>query len=642
MNKLARFRSILQRENLYGYIVPTSDSHNSEYVSAADERRKWISGFSGSAGTALVTQDDALLWTDGRYFLQAEKQLSSEWRLMKMGIDKNMSRWIREDLSRLASSRRLSIGTDPALISVSAANELMDDCRESGIDLVYTNENLVDLAWNEDASFPRPSPPSTPLYQHPPEFAGMSFAEKKTRVLTFLQEKACQGMIVTALDELAWLFNFRASDVAYTPVCLSFAVLTAERTLLYIRDGEPSLRQFFDESVELRPYAAFYADLPLLTQSISSLLIHEDSCNRKIRELVRSRLVVNADSPVNLLKCVKNETELQGFRNCHVRDGAALALFFYWLAHRPPTASSLDEVDISERLLEFRRSMSLFVSESFATIAGSGPNGAIIHYKPDRPTAALVDPFHTMLLLDSGAQYLDGTTDVTRTVHFGTPTTHERRCYTLVLKGHIALARAVFPAPVASSPGSLAGVTGGTNGYSLDILARQFLWQAGLDYRHGTGHGVDAHGPVHSGPHGISARPHLLRYPFKAGYVVTNEPGYYEPGQFGIRIENIMLTTPVASSDSPMGQRFLQFEQATVYPYCRSLIDEALLTPEEKAFINRYHALCYERVDPFLRQLQLQQQHKHKHTQSLSPDSPLLLDDPSLLLSWFQAQCFQL
>ncbi|KAM7520230.1 hypothetical protein LguiB_019192 [Lonicera macranthoides] len=633
VDNLAALRSLMASHSppLDALVVPSEDYHQSEYVSERDQRRQFISGFTGSAGLALITKNEALLWTDGRYFLQATKELSEQWKLMRSGEDPAVDTWIADNLPKDAA-----VGVDPWCVSVETAQKWESAFTKKQQKLVPTSTNLVDQVWKN-----QPPAKTNPVIVHPLEFAGRSVADKlKDLREKFKQEKA-RGMIIATLDEVAWLYNVRGTDVSYCPVVHAFAIVTSTSAFFYVdkRKLSPAVNTYMEEKgIEVRDYGAVSSDVVLLTSdqltpssshdgtdtnpSKSGVIANgthnanESSCNfiwidpRSCCFALYSKLnpdqVLLQSSPLALAKAIKNTVEMDGLKNAHIRDGAAVVQYLVWLDEqmqeiygasgyfmeaesikekKPSETNKLTEVSASDKLEGFRASKEHFRGLSFPTISSVGPNGAIIHYSPDPKTCSELDP-NSIYLFDSGAQYLDGTTDITRTVHFGKPSAHEKTCYTAVLKGHIGLGIARFP--------------NGTNGHALDILARVPLWMYGLDYRHGTGHGIGSFLNVHEGPHMISFRPQALNVPLQASMTVTDEPGYYEDGKFGIRLENVLIIKEANTNFNFGDKGYLEFEHITWAPYQRKLIDLSLLVPEEIEWLNCYHSKCREVLAPFM------------------------------------------
>ncbi|ORZ08655.1 peptidase M24, structural domain-containing protein [Absidia repens] len=584
-NRLAALRELMKSEKykVDAFLVPTEDAHQSEYIGDCDKRREWISGFSGSAGFAIVSLDKAALFTDGRYFLQASKQLDGNWTLMKQGLP-GVPTWQEYLVKDLPSGSR--IGLDPTLITAADARQLSKDLASHNSSLVPIHENLVDLAW-ADA---RPAAPQFKVMTHPIEYSGKPHHEKLQDLQAHIKEKGAYGIVVSALDEVAWLFNLRGSDIECNPVFISYAIVTQQEAILYVNPDKVTqlVQDHLGGHVILKSYSDFFPDLnklaPTLRES-QKKLITDSKTSLAVQVAVGEDNIVDERSFITDAKAIKNEAELKGMRECHLRDGAALVQYFAWLENQLKAGVKLDEVDGADRLEQFRAAQQDFVGLSFETISSTGANGAIIHYKPEKGECKVIDPT-LIYLCDSGGQYKDGTTDVTRTLHFGEPTAYEKRCFTRVLQGHIGIDTAIFPK--------------GTSGYLLDPFARQALWKDGLDFRHGTGHGVGSFLNVHEGPHGIGIRIAYNDTPLAAGMTVTDEPGYYEDGKFGIRIENVLVVRD-ANTPNNFGDRgYLGFEHVTMVPLGRKLIDVELLSPAEKKWVNDYHAETLEKLTPLL------------------------------------------
>ncbi|KAG9440931.1 hypothetical protein H6P81_021096 [Aristolochia fimbriata] len=620
-------------------IVPSADYHQSEYVADRDKRRAFVSGFTGSAGVAVITANEALLWTDGRYFLQAIQQLSERWKLMRIGEDPAVENWIADNLPDEAI-----VGVDPWCISVDTAQRWERIFSKRNQKICQLSTNLVDQIWKN-----RPLPKIQPVIVQSLEFAGCPVAEK----LKYLREKLTQekafGMVIVTLDEVAWLYNIRGNDVSYCPVVHAFAIVTLDSAFLYVDKQKitPEVATHLaNNGIEVRDYLVVEKDVELLaTGALKSLVAVKDSqtehiekgeettaCNnhnetKKVKgnliwmdpvsgcfalySKLPSDQVLLQPSPLALAKSLKNPVELDGLRKAHIRDGAAVVQYLVWLDKqmqeiygasgyfsesggtnkgKHSETTKLTEVSVSDKLESFRAQKELFKGLSFPTISSVGPNAAIIHYSPDRETCAELDA-NSIYLFDSGAQYLDGTTDITRTVHFGKPSIHEKACYTAVLKGHIALDAAVFPS--------------GTTGYSLDTLARVPLWKDGLDYRHGTGHGIGSYLNVHEGPQLISFKPQSRSVPLQASMTVTDEPGYYEDGNFGIRLENVLIVKEAKTKFNFGDKGYLAFENITWAPYQAKLMNVTLLSPEELEWVNAYHSKCREVLAPFLNEQEM-------------------------------------
>ncbi|KAJ1816644.1 hypothetical protein LPJ75_001960, partial [Coemansia sp. RSA 2598] len=543
-SRLQRLRELMasSKYNVSAYVVPSEDAHQSEYVAKCDERRAYISGFDGSAGCAVVTADKALMFTDGRYFLQARQQMDNNWTLMKQGMA-GVPTWQGYVTDHVTSGTR--VGIDPTLVSALAAGELQKSMSAKGVELVPLQENLVDAVWND-----RPERPLDSVFVHDMEYAGESIENKVSRVRSAVADMGADGVVVAALDEVAWLLNLRGTDISFNPVFYAYVVVTADKVTLFVNESKltDAVRAHL-KGIDIQPYEAIFGNVRAMASGDKTKLLAGSSTSWALAQALGDSVKFAKSSPLSMLKALKNSAELNGMRNCHIRDGAAMANFFGWLENELFNNGAnlrLSESDVADKLEALRREQPLCVGLSFDTISSVGPNGAIIHYKPTRGSDALLD-IDQMFLLDSGGQYRDGTTDVTRTVHFGTPTEWQRECFTRVLKGHIALDRAVFPS--------------GTSGYVLDPLARLPLWELGLDFRHGTGHGVGSFLNVHEGPQGVSMRKNLIDVGFQQGMTITNEPGYYEDGAFGIRIENTCLVVKAKTPhDYTNGSGYLTFE----------------------------------------------------------------------------------
>ncbi|GAB0135515.1 hypothetical protein EsDP_00003850 [Epichloe bromicola] len=594
-SRLEKLRSLMKERKVNVYIIPSEDSHSSEYIASCDARREFISGFTGSAGCSVVTLDSAALATDGRYFNQAAKQLDSNWTLLKQGLQ-DVPTWQEWAASHASGGK--SVAVDSSLLPGSAAKKLSDQVHKAGgAGLVPLDENLVDIVWSTD----RPARPRQPVTVLTDDLAGKSVTKKIMELRQELSKKNCPGFFVSMLDEVAWLFNLRGSDIPYNPVFFSYATITPTEAILYIDESQLTdacTAHLQANKVQVKPYETFFSDARQLHSEVAGkrqgnsdgmgigrFLISNKASWALNRALGGEGSVEEMRSPVGDAKAIKNETEMNGMRSCHVRDGAALIEFFAWLENQLIERKTIiDEVQAAEKLEEIRSKHDRFVGLSFTTISSTGPNAAIIHYGPEKGNCAAIDPA-SVYLCDSGAQYLDGTTDTTRTLHFGSPGAAEKKAYTLVLKGLIGLETAIFPK--------------GTTGFALDCLARQHLWKNGLDYRHGTGHGVGSYLNVHEGPIGIGTRVQYTEVPLAPGNVLSNEPGYYEDGNFGIRIENIMMVKEVQTEHCFGDKPFLGFEHVTMVPYCQSLIEVSLLDKNEKDWLNASNAEILEKMKGF-------------------------------------------
>ncbi|OMJ26337.1 putative Xaa-Pro aminopeptidase P [Smittium culicis] len=577
------------------YVIPSEDAHQSEYVASCDMRREFISGFSGSAGAAVVTMNSANLFTDGRYFLQARKQMDSNWTLMKVGVPGVPT--ISKFLSELPSNSR--IGIDPTLISSSEAERFMGEFKKSGNVLIPIKKNLVDSIWED-----KPPTPTNPVFHLDLRYSGKSWSDKVSEVRDEIKNSNATGLLVAALDQIAWLFNLRGSDIMYNPLFFSYAFVTMDSVTLFMDKSkltDDALNSL--DGVEILPYNSVFDKLkeivPTLEQTKSKVLV-DNSVNWALVHTLGKDNIIQKMSPITVYKSIKNEVELNGMRQCHIRDGVAMVKWYTWLEHELVYNGGnlrLSECDVADKLEQFRREQKDNVGLSFDTISSVGPNAAVIHYSPTRGSDSKLD-ISQIYLVDSGGQYYDGTTDVTRTWHFGTPTEFERDCYTRVLKGYIALDSVVFPE--------------GTTGYVLDPFARSSLWEAGLDYRHGTGHGVGSFLNVHEGPHGIAVRPANLETGLRAGMIVTNEPGYYEDGKFGIRIENTCEVVSVNTANNFGGTKFLQLKPLTLCPIQRKLITSTLMSAKNIEWFNAYHKRVWDTLSP--------------HFEKDSPDPDSLLE----------------
>ncbi|CRK22945.1 hypothetical protein BN1723_012837 [Verticillium longisporum] len=583
--RLSKLRELMKAYSIDVYVVPSEDSHSSEYIAACDARREFISGFSGSAGCAVITLDKAALATDGRYFNQASKQLDHNWLLLKQGLQ-DVPTW--QDWSAEQSAGGKTVAVDPELITAAAAKKLASKIQKfGGSELVALERNLVDIVWGKD----RPDRPRNPVVILDTAFSGKNVETKLRDLRQELAKKDSLGMVVSMLDEIAWLLNLRGSDIPYNPVFFSYAVITLDTATLFIDDTKlhsDSLEYLRKNGIVTKPYSCIFDDVKALKSSKGvqgrekrTLLSSKASWALK-RALGGDDLVEEVRSFIGDEKAVKNEAELAGMRACHIRDGIALIEYFAWLEDQLVAKRTvLDEVEAADKLEQLRQKQANYVGLSFDTISSTGANAAVIHYKPERGSCPAIDP-EAIYLCDSGAQYLDGTTDVTRTVHFGCPTAAEKLAYTLVLKGNIALDSAIFPK--------------GTTGFALDCLARQHLWREGLDYRHGTGHGVGSYLNVHEGPIGIGTRVQFAEVSLASGNVVSIEPGFYEDGAFGIRIENLAIVKEVQTQHSFGDKPYLGFEHVTMAPYCKNLIDINILTTTEKEWLNAHNTDIFNKT----------------------------------------------
>ena len=575
ITRIEELRTVMKSEGIDAFVFPSTDPHNGEYVPEHWKGREFISGFNGSAGTAVVTMDDAALWTDSRYFLQAEEQLAGTgFRLMKLKIEgtPTISQWLGR---KLAANGGTVVGIDGMVNSIGTVEALADELRAEGGITLRTNFDPLKVIWKD-----RPAIPSDMAIVHPQKYAGESAQSKIARIRQALRERHVEGMLVSALDDIAWALNIRGTDVHCNPVVVSYLLITMDSVTLYINSDKltPVVREHLaangvmtDEYENVKKGLAGYDGY--------NILMDPDETCYTLYKAYGDRPKVLAPSPLTSMKIVKNETEIMGYRYAMLRDGIAMVKFLRWLVPAVEEGG-VTEVSASDELEAFRAEQSLFKDISFDTIAGYGAHGAIVHYEPTPETDIELKP-EGLLLLDSGAQYLDGTTDITRTIALGPVTDEQKHIYTLVLKGHIRLAMAKFPA--------------NASGTQIDILAREAMWREGLNYMHGTGHGVGSYLSVHEGPHQI--RMEYKPEPLRVGMTVTNEPGLYLAGKFGVRIENTMLITEYMNTEYG---RFLKLEPLTLCPIDKAPIDVDMLADEELDYLNDYHAAVFKSLSPYL------------------------------------------
>jgi len=578
VRNLSNLRRRMKQRGLHAYLVPSTDPHMSEYVPERWQRRRWLSGFSGSAGEVVVTDKRAGLWTDGRYFLQAEAELAgSGITLYRQGEDGVPS--VEEFLQQQLKGKK-RLGCDPRLLSIGRARSLEKALAVNGARLELVDENLVDLIWEDQPDFP-----SDPIELHPLRHAGKSSAEKLRALRALMRERGADTMVVSTLDAVAWLFNIRGRDVPYNPVVIAYALVGLKSAQLFLPPGKlpTRLRAKLGRGVDVQPYDRFEDALRKARNPNRSVWVDANTANRWIVDQLEGCDLICEETPIARMKARKNAAEIHGMRRCHERDGLAVVRFLSWL-DRSVGRVRLTERSAAEKLEEFRALDSTYRGPSFGTISGYGPNGAIIHYGATEETDAKLAR-RGVYLVDSGGQYADGTTDITRTVLLGGKATRQQKeHFTRVLKGHIELARVKFPA--------------GVRGMRLDTLARRALWEVGLDYNHGTGHGVGSYLNVHEGPQSISPG-RCTGAELEPGNIQSNEPGFYLPGQYGIRIENLVLVVQDKSL-SRKGHPVYGFETLTLCPIARALIDVKLLTPEERSWLDRYHERVYRTLAPEL------------------------------------------
>lgn len=573
--RLEALREVMRRENLDAFIFPSTDPHNSEYVPDRWKGREWISGFNGSAGTAVVTMHSAALWTDSRYFIAAADQLSgTEFQLMKLKIEgtPTISEWLGSELREVSSAQ---VSVDGMCNSAANVEVLVSDLRREGGITVRTNLDPLDIVWTD-----RPQIPASKVEIQPVELAGETVASKLTRIRKALRDLHADGMLMSALDDVAWTLNLRGTDVHCTPVFVSYLLISTTSATLYINKEKltPEVEAHLEsQGVKMAGYDDVRKGIKEYAEY--NILLDPNETNYTLSRLVDVQEVIRHKSPIPAMKAIKNEAEIRGYRSAMLKDGIALVKFLRWL--KPAVeAGGQTEISIDKKLTSLRAEQPLFRDISFDTIAGYGAHGAIVHYEATPETDIPLEP-HGLLLLDSGAQYQDGTTDITRTIALGPVSDYEKHIYTLVLKGHIQLEICKFPS--------------GASGTQMDILAREAMWREGLNYLHGTGHGVGSYLSVHEGPHQF--RLEWMPAPFLENMTVTDEPGIYLAGQFGVRIENTLLISHY--KDTEFG-KFLQFESLTLCPIDTTPVVKEELLPEEVAWLNEYHQHVYDMLAPHL------------------------------------------
>lgn len=571
--RIGRLRQCLREQSLSAFIIPSTDPHSGEYVPDHWKTREWVSGFTGSAGTAVITLDDAALWTDSRYFLQAADQLDGTGiRLMKDRLPDTPSipEWLGQSLSPGAV-----VGVDGWVNTIGETQALREALAREGLTL-RTDYDPVTRLWDD-----RPPLPGTPVSIHPLEYAGVACHEKLAVIREKLLARGADGILLSTLDDIAWTLNLRGNDVHCNPVFVSYLLITSQESILYVRAEKLTTEvkaYLAQEGVNTEDYDDLQEDLR--DYPYATLSLDPGRTNEAVRQAVNPLTkVLLEESPVPLMKAVKNEAEIRGFHAVMLRDGVAMVKFLKWLEEAVPQGNET-EMSIDRKLYECRAEQPLFRGISFDTIAGYKEHAAIVHYEATPETDKPLAP-EGLLLLDSGAQYADGTTDITRTIALGETTDDERRDYTLVLKGHIGLTRACFPQ--------------GTCGTQLDVLARQAMWREGANFLHGTGHGVGAYLNVHEGPHQI--RMNHVPTPLRPGMTVTDEPGIYRAGRYGIRTENTLLVVPYRETEFGT---FYTFEPLTLCPIDTRPIVRSMLTAEETEWLNAYHRMVYARLSPLL------------------------------------------
>ena len=572
--RLESLREVMRREHLSAFIFPSTDAHQSEYVADHWQGRTWISGFNGSAGTAVVTMESAALWTDSRYFLAAEEQLKgTEFQLMKLKIEgtPTISEWLAQELQ----GENAEVGLDGMVNSYHETMGLIADLRKSGGITVRTNFDPLGLIWTD-----RPAIPAKPVEIQPMEFAGESVASKISRIRTALRQRHADGMLISALDDIAWTLNLRGTDVHCVPVFVSYLLISSQQVSLYVDSAKinDEVKAYLTENgISLYPYNKVAEGLERYSEY--NILLDGDETSYFLWKTVKCQEIIAGKSPIPAMKAQKNDREIAGFRQAMLRDGVAMVKFLRWL--KPAVeAGGQTEISIDRKLTSLRAEQHLFRDISFDTIAGYQAHGAIVHYEATPETDVALKP-EGLILIDSGAQYQDGTTDITRTIALGPVTEEMKHVYTLVLKGHIQLELAKFP--------------DGASGTQLDALARECMWREGYNYLHGTGHGVGSYLSVHEGPHQI--RMEWKPTPLRAGMTVTDEPGLYLSGKFGVRIENTLLIKDYQTTEFG---KFLQMESLTLCPIDLTPVDFSMLQPEEIEWLDTYHRDVFEKLSPYL------------------------------------------
>ena len=573
--RLASLREVMKREHLAAFIFPSTDAHQSEYVADHWLGRAWISGFDGSVGTAVVTMTSAALWTDSRYFLAAEEQLQgTEFQLMKLKIPgtPSIAEWLGKELADVSAPE---VGLDGWVNSYVSTSRLIADLRREGGITVRTNFDPLKEIWTE-----RPAIPENPIEIQPIEYAGEGVSSKIERIRKALRASHADGMLVSALDDIAWTLNLRGTDVHCNPVFVSYLLIASDKVSLFVDEVKVNAEiRTYLETNGISIYKYNKVEEALKEYSEYNILLDGNETSYYLWKTVRCQEIVSQTSPIPAMKAVKSEAEITGYRRAMVRDGVAMVKFLKWLVPAVE-AGGQTEISIDKKLTSLRAEQDLFRDISFDTIAGYQAHGAIVHYEASPETDVLLKP-EGLLLLDSGAQYQDGTTDITRTIALGPVTEEMKHIYTLVLKGHIQLELAKFP--------------DGASGTQLDALARESMWREGLNFLHGTGHGVGSYLNVHEGPHQV--RMEYMPAPLRAGMTLTDEPGLYLAGKFGVRIENTLLIREYMETEFG---KFLQMESLTLCPIDTAPIDVEMLLPEELAWLNAYHAEVYAKLAPYL------------------------------------------
>ncbi|KAK1233103.1 hypothetical protein PQX77_003743 [Marasmius sp. AFHP31] len=579
--RLQKLRALMKENELDYYIVPTDDAHQSEYVAKTDRRREFISGFTGSAGQAIIGTDGAHLLTDSRYWLQAEAQLDSNWQLVKVAGPSMPKNWVEWLPTQVSKSR---VGIDARFMTQATAAFLGSRFKKLGSQLVYPEENLVDAIWKD-----KPSPSEAPVFIQPLKFSGEHARDKLRRLKKWIQEQEDDsdeepvGTLISDLPAIAYILNLRGQDIPYNPLFAAYLFVGLDRATLFVESSKVTegVSVYLSSlEVKTRPYDDVWRYLKNGEWGDKGKVIITQQTSFAIYDAISPPRTMTLPLEVDNMKALKNETELDGFRRAYLRDGACFVRFLAWLEAEIDNGKEITEWEAGQWLDRERSKAEHNMGQAYGNISASGPNAALPHYVPTKETARVIDT-KTPYLNDSGGQYLDGTCDTTRTVHFGTPTDEQSEAFTRVLQGHIALDAAVFPE--------------GTTGLQLDVLARNKLWKDGLNYLHGTGHGFGSFLPVHEGPQGFG-----IHVPFKPGHVVTNEPGYYQAEDFGIRIESSLIVKRVKTKRGFNGDIWLGFERLTHVPIDARLVKKELLTTEEIGWLKDHNALCLEKLSPLL------------------------------------------
>jgi len=600
LNLLA-LRKIMEEKNLDAFVIPTADPHQSEYPPHCFARREFITGFTGSAGTAVVTKKNACLWTDGRYFLQAADELGPEWTLQKAGLPKTpkMSDWLKDNLEQ-----GMRVGLDPFVHAANEVKELNSTLSKGGLELVLEPDNPVDEAWVD-----RPAFPTADVRIHPETWAGSPVPEKLKMVREEMDKHGGEALLVSKLDDVAWLLNLRGGDIESNPVFVAYAIVEKDSVRLFV-DGskitDVVATHLAPNNVHIYRYDQVVEGVKEVVKSGKKVMFDPVGTSVALEQAAKAGSFVEAPSPFDLGKAIKNDRELEGMKEAHLRDGAALAKFWSWMDVLTKNGETVDEYVAGGELANFRAEQVGFIEPSFPSIVGEGPHGAVIHYRASKQSARDIKA-GSILLVDSGGQYDCGTTDVTRVYMFGgdeyKPTDFQKEVYTRVLKGHIALDQTIWPE--------------NTPGHVLDAYARRPLWEIGLNYMHGTGHGVGAALNVHEGPHSISPR-YTNQVALQEGMICSNEPAFYEDGSFGVRIENLLYVTPKETKHNFNDVKYLGFEKLTYVPIQQKMVNIDLLTDDEIEWLNTYHQEVWEKISPRLTDEPVALDWLFEHTQPIS------------------------